>query len=123
MLRTSNPLRLLIAKIQRQDSWGFRLNRVVKKVAAGFKPAWLSRALFHLSKHVGMCFIGKSKLGVSQMTLSFLAERRKPSGECPVNAAKPEGSPRRYKNTIKRDAIEPFGKRPAVSYKDTCRRA
>ena len=31
-------------------------------------------------------------LGASQMALTLLAERRKPSGECLINTAKPEGS-------------------------------
>ena len=47
---------------------------------------------------------------VRQMALTLLAERREPSGEWPVNAAKPEGSrPSDTETKSKVSAIVPLG--------------
>ena len=68
--------------------------------------------LYVLSTFAGAHHIHEP-LGDSQMALALVAERRKPSGECPINAAKPECH----------WAIGLFHlKTPADVLRDTCRR-
>ena len=74
----------------------------------------------HQNGDASQCFVlflvlkGRNDLalGVSQMALTLLAERRKPSGECLINAAKPEGS--RPAATRSQSKVSANGRQPMV---------